>query len=181
MTTVAAEQLADAIENLNETAEATLAGESAEQFADFERYVNEVDTFARELQQSMWASDARATIRRLESGEPLGETDREVIRAFLISDADSYLKHENNVPDWCHELKRLMKELVRRVNLVDRQTIGDFRGVLKDAARLVPDLRNYFEERERITKFEHAMQSLDTPSRAMLARLMKEQLASPRR
>jgi len=181
MTTGATDQLAETLQNLKESAEVALNGESAEQFSDFERYVSEVDAFVREVQQSMWAADARATIKRLETGEPLADADLDVIRTFLVSDAEHYLKHENNVPDWRHELKRLMDDLVRRSNIIDRHTIGDLRGVLKDAVRLVPDLRNYFEERERVAKFERALQSLDTPSRATLARLMKEQLTSSRR
>jgi len=181
MTTVATDQLADTIQNLKESAEIALSSESAEQFADFERYLSEVEAFVREIQQSMWTADARATIRRLETGEPLTDPDRETIRTFLISDAEHYLKHENNVPDWRFELKRLMDDMVRRANMIDRHTIADLRGVLKDAVRLVPDLRNYLEERERVAKLDQALHSLDTPSRAMLARLMKEQLTSSKR
>ena len=74
-----------------------------------------------------------------------------------------------------------MDDLVQRANMTDRNTIGDLRGVLKDAIRLVPDIRNYLEERQRVEKFEQALNSLDGPSRDMLARLIKEQLSSPKR
>ena len=104
-----------------------------------------------------------------------------VIRTFLVADAESYLEHENNYGDWKRELTRLMDDLARRSNMVDRNTIGDMRGVLKDAIRLVPDIRNYLEERERVEKFDNALKTLDEASCDMLARLMKEQLRSQNR
>ena len=181
MTAVAADQIAETMQNLKETAEAALSSESADQLSDLERYVNEVEAYVRESQQAMWADQAGAAIRNLEKGAPITEADKEAIRTFLVCDADRYLAHENNYADWKHEFKRLMNDLVRRANMVDRNSIGDLRGVLKDAIRLVPDIRNYLEELKRLEQFEQALGSLDDSSRAMLARLMKEQLSSPNR
>jgi len=56
-----------------------------------------------------------------------------------------------------------------------------FRGVLKDAIRLVPDIRNYLEERRRVEKFEVALHTFDATSRNALARLLTEQLGSDSR
>ena len=181
MTTAATDQLTETIRNLHEVAQSALANESTEEFCGFEKYVNEVEAFVRETQQAMWAHEADATIKNLDDGTPLTEGDKDLIRTFLISDAESYLKHENNFGDWKRELKRLTDELVRRANVIDRDTIGDLRGVLKDASRLVPDIRNFLEERQRIQKFEAALDSLDTSSRTMLGRLIREQLKSDKR
>ena len=74
-----------------------------------------------------------------------------------------------------------MDDLVRRADTVDRGTISDMRGVLKDAVRLVPDIRNYLEEKERVAKFEGALNTLDDQSRKMLVKLMTEQLTSAKR
>lgn len=181
MTTVATDQLTETMQNLKDAAHAALAAESAEEFCDFEKYVNEVDAFVRETQQAMWAHEAEGAIKTLEKGEPLTPADVNVIRTFLISDAVHYLKHENNFGDWKRELQRLMEDLVRRANTADRDSIADLRGVLKDAIRLVPDIRNYLEERNRVDRFEQALTSLDDQSRHTLVRLINEQLTSDRR
>lgn len=181
MTTTATDHLAESIQHLKDAAQSALNNESSEEFTSFERYLNEVEAYARELQQSKWADEAKATIRRLERNEPLNETDREVLRAFLVSDAVAYLHHENNFGDWVHELGRLLKELEKRADRVDRDNIVDIRGILKDAIRLAPDIRNYFCEKRRVEKFEQAMRTLDQNSCQLLHRLLSEQLRCPNR
>lgn len=181
MSTVATDQLTETIASLTEAAKNVFANDSVDDLESFERYLSEVDAFVRETQQSMWASEAKATLRRLEKGEPLGKPDLDLIRAFLISDAEGYLKQENNYNDWQRELTRLMSELGTRANTVTRESIADMRGVLKDAVRLVPDLRNYLDEKRRVEKFEQALKSLDKPSRELLCRVLREQLMSPKR
>lgn len=179
MPTAGTDQLTETIHSLRDAANTALANESADDFANFERYLSEVEAFVREVQQTMWGDDARATIRRLEKGEPLNDTDHDVIRAFLISDAQGYLAHENNYGDWLRELKRLIDDLETRVNMVDRDSIVDLRGVLRDAIRLVPDIRNYLTEKRRVEKFEQAVDTLDETSRDMLHRILAGKLRSP--
>jgi hypothetical protein len=181
MTMVDTDQLVETVQGLREASQSALAHESAEDFEAFERYLNEVEAFVRETQQSLWANEARATIRRLEKGDALNENDHDLIRTFLISDAQKYLAHENNYGDWLNELQRLIDDLCTRVNTVDRETIADLRGVLKDATRLVPDIRNYLEEKRRVEKFEQALGTLDTSSREMLVRVLREQLRAHNR
>jgi len=181
MTMVDTDQLVETVQGLKEAATSALANESADDFEAFERCLNEVDAFARETQQCLWADEARATLRRLEKGDPLDNQDSDLIRAFLISDAERYLKHENNYEDWVKELKRLVDDLCKQVNMVDRDTIADVRGILKDAIRLVPDIRNYHDEKRRVEKFEQALKTLDKSSRDMLVRVLREQLRSEKR
>ncbi len=181
MPTIDTDQLTDSIHGLKDAAKNALAHESVEDFEAFERHISEVEAFVREVQQSQWANDAKGTIRRLEKGDPLTEADNELIRTFLISDAERYLAHENNYNDWLHELKRLIEEVGRRVNTVDRNSIADLRGILKDAIRLAPDIRNYLEEKRRVEKFEGALGTLDKPARDMLVRVLREQLRSGNR
>lgn len=181
MTQLDTQQLSETIGGLKEAAANALAHQSADDFEAFERYLSEVDGYVREVQQSLWANDARGTLRRLEKNEPLNQTDREVLQTFLISDARSYLKHENNFEDWVSELERLVDGLDKRVNTTDRNSIADVRGILKDAIRLVPDIRNYLEEQRRVERFDQAITSLDQTSRDMLVRVLKEQLRSEKR
>ena len=83
---------------------------------------------------------------------------------------------ENNYQDWVHELDRLLGEIAKRMNAVDRNSVADLRGLMKDAMRLVPSIRNYLEERDRIDRCQHALESLDYRSRELLARILKDDL-----
>lgn len=181
MTQLDTQELSTTIGGLKEAAAHALTHQSVEDFEAFERYLSEVDGYVREVQQSLWANDAKGTLRRLEKGEPLGQSDKDVLQTFLISDARSYLKLENNFQDWVAELERIVDALNQRVNVADKHCIADLRGVLKDAIRLVPDIRNFLEEQRRVERFDQAMNTLDQTSRDMLVRVLKEQLRSEKR
>lgn len=176
MTTVATNELSEAIQELNEACTAAIAGNEVDAFANLETYISNVESYVRETQQALWASEARDAIERLQKREPLTATDKEVIRAFLVSDAEHYVAIENSFPDWIAELKRLTAELTKRAGAIDRESVAEMRGVLKDAIRLVPDIRNYLDEQRRVEKFEQSLQSLDKDARQMLLRLLKDLL-----
>ncbi len=179
--TTQTDQLGDTIQDLRNAADSALNSGTADDFASFERFVNEVEAYARELQQSMWGDEARTAISHLKAGKPLTADDHDVIRAFMISDAQAYLEHENDFNNWISEFKRLVTDLEKRANNIDRDTIADFRGVLKDTIRVVPDIRNFYAEKLRVQKFEEALLSLDDASRKMLAQVMTEQIRSSKR
>ena len=181
MTTMSTDQLSDTIQSLKDSADGAITQPTLIQFEAFETYVAQVESYVREVQQSMWSEEAIQTIHKLEKNEPLETCDLDLLRVFLISDAERYLALENNFTDWTNELSRLMEDLVRRVGSVDRHTIADLRGVLKDAMRLVPDIRNFLDEKQRVAKFENALNDLDATSRKMLIKLLSEQLASVKR
>jgi hypothetical protein len=181
MTTVTADELTETIQSLKDETETALEQQDLEQFIALEKYVSQVESYVRELQQSMWASEATQTIRKLEKGETLDECDQDLLRVFLISDAEHYLSVENNFNEWLTELRRLANDLARRAQTVDRHTIAELRGVLKDAMRLVPDIRNFLDEQQRVVRFKQAMTNLDDQSRKLLVKLLKEQLHSPNR
>ncbi len=181
MTTVSTDYLADAIQDLKQAAQEALEAQTVEEFEAIERRLAETDVLFREAQQAMWVSEAQATLKRLERNEPLGEIDHSVLRAFLISDATSYLSLENDYNDWLNEFERLIGDLEKRVRMVTRESIADVRGVLKDAIRLTPDIRNYLDERTRVARCEAALKDLDRSSREVLAKLLTEQLRSAKR
>jgi hypothetical protein len=181
MSTVDTAQLSETILSLKDAAGSALQNQSAEDFEAFERYLSEVEGYVREVQQSLWAAEARGTIRRLEKGDPLNDADEKLLRAFLVSDAQAYLRHENSFGGWVKELERLIADLSTRVVAADRESISDLRGVLKDAIRLVPDIRNYLEEQRRVEKCEQALKHMDAGSRTLLLSLLKDQLRSEKR
>jgi hypothetical protein len=181
MSTVDTTQLSETMLGLENSAAEALRNQSTDDFEAFERYLSNVEAYVREVQQALWADEARTTIRRLEKGEPLTPADQTLIRSFLISDAQAYLRQENNFADWVRELERLVATLSDKAGHIDKNSIADLRGVLKDAIRLVPDIRNYLDEQRRVEKCEQALHNLDKSSRDMLLRLLKDQLRCGKR
>lgn len=181
MTEVAANQIAETIIALKNSAEQAVTDQCPDRFGLFEAKLNELDTACREIQQDQWQDEAQQAIDHLHDGTPLTEQDTQVIRTFLIADAEHYLAQENNFDDWLAELQRLFNDLAVKSDHLDRDGIGPFRGALKDAIRLVPDIRNFLEERRRVEKFELALHTVDAQSRQTLARLLTEQLRSDTR
>jgi len=179
MSSAATLDLATAVEALSELSERALQDQCVEDFELVERRLNELDATVRELHQSLWASEIKAAIRHLESGQPLTPEDHEVIRTFLVSDAEHYLAQENNFADWVHELRRLLGEITSRLRTVDRNSAGELRGVLKDAVRLAPDIRNYLDDRRRLELFNAGLKEPDSSTCATLARLLRDQLVNP--
>ena len=112
-TTVDTAQLSETIHGLKDAAGSALQNQSAEDFEAFERYLSEVEGYVREIQQSLWAGEARGTIRKLEKGEPLNDADQTLIRSFLVSDAQAYLRQENNFGDWVQQINDGGEDAVR--------------------------------------------------------------------
>jgi hypothetical protein len=181
MSTVETNQLRDVATSLQEWANEAIRKASAEEFERFEKGLNDFEAACREVQQDLWADQAQAAIQRLRDGDPLGDADREVIRAFLVSDAEYYLKLENDFDNWIAELHRLLGDIASRIGNLNRDSVAELRGVLKDAIRLVPDIRNYLEERERVNRCKAAMEDLDSDSRKLLARILEQDLEDPNR
>ncbi len=182
MATVQTNEWVDSIENLRRIASAAIQAESADDFGIVEAQISRIEAGVRELQQEIWADQARVAIDHLEGGEPLTQQDTQVIKTFLVSDAERYLSLENNFNDWVNELNRLLDELAQRVTQLNNpENVADMRGVLKDAIRLVPDIRNYFDEKSRLDRFQQALATLDQPARELLSKILREQLASPTR
>ena len=174
-------EISETIDALVQRAATSLNSQSAEDFEGFERRLSQFGVQIRELQQMMWADEAKTTISNLERNAPLSEADQELIRTFLISDAEHYLEMENNYPDWLEELQRLMDDLSQRAECITRESVGAVRGVVEDAVRLVPQIRNYLDQKRRVQKYHETANMMDGSTRDMLIRILKEQLYSEKR
>lgn len=176
MSQLNAASIKTAIDTLRLTVEAAIRDRSTEDMELVERQISKLDAQVRESQQSMWVVEVRAAIRRLENNEVLSEADLEVVRTFLISDAEQYLALENNYEEWVDELYRLIDEVAHRSENLNRDNIAELRGVLRDMSRVVPDIRNHLDEERRVLLFHNAVRTLDSDARRSLARLLRDQL-----
>lgn len=181
MSAAASMQLSQSVHGLSQRVETALKTSSVDELERFEHQLSELNGLVRELQQGMWADAARDAVARLESNKPLTDADYEVIRIFMVADAEYYLAKESNYDQWLDELRQLIGEMATAATGVTRETIGELRGSLKDAMRLVPNIRYYFEEKQRISRFDAAVHSLDPASRKLMAEILRKQIGNGRR
>lgn len=181
MPTAQTTQLCEFAEAFQNAVSSAMQAQTVEAFDTLERQLAELSHVAREAQQNMWMSGAKQTLANLQKGHPLTPTDQDVIRTFLVSDAANYVQMENNFQDWNRELERLTDDIVSRANTADRDSIGEFRGVLADATQLLPNIRNYLSARQRLQRFDLATGQLDKPTRDALVKILREQIHSDNR
>lgn len=154
---------------------------SAASFEGLEQQVGRLEIEVREMQQALVADDARRALTALKSGKDLTPDQRAVLRALVVGDAESYLHMENNLNEWLTELQRLAGEMHRLAGATSARALGELRGVVRDAVRLLPSIRAYMDEKCRLDRFDSALDNLDDANRQLLVHVVNEMLGSPTR
>ena len=134
----------------------------------------------REAIQKLTSNMIMKIINKLEGGEPLTSEDLEYIRLWLVGDAESYTKMENNFNDWLNEFKRLQDVLNKYEDReLSLEELFKLQGIVEDAIRVSEDIKNFLEKKERIEKFEAAVKNSQNLDREVLAYILKHKLTSP--
>jgi hypothetical protein len=157
-----------------------VASSSAEDFSQVGRKLVSARDRAREDLQELTARDIQPIIKKLENNEALSDGEKNLVRVWMVGDAEAYTKMENDYREWVSEFKRLtgaIRETESKSGSV-LELLNAY-GLLEDAVRLAADIQFFLEEKERIGRFEQAIKSLDRADSKMLADILKEKLASP--
>lgn len=139
----------------------------------------------REAFQARTATQLRVITERIVTGQSLSDADVEIARHWIVGDADSYLRHENNLREWTAEYERLEKVLAgyegRQLHETD---LLELKGILEDAVRVAHDISNHLEKQERVARFDAMFQDpahWSPEDRQRLAGLLRGKLDSPNR
>ncbi len=175
--------LSEAFSGVETLGRSALGRMTVDEFTTFERALSQLDIYLRELVQAHCADAAMVALDHIENGDALTEADRNVIHQLLVADAKAYLDVENNFRDWVDELRRLLADMDARSRAANPSVdqMQEFRGLTRDAIRLVPNIRNYLDEQTRVDKFDASMESMDSQARQTLARLIRDQINRPDR
>ncbi len=96
------------------------------------------------------------------------------MKLWIVGDARSYAKMENNFNDWVNEFKRLKTVLAEYEDKdLSKVQLLNIRGVFEDAARAAADIGNLLEKKERIKKFEEATKSPQGLDREILVDVLE--------
>jgi hypothetical protein len=139
----------------------------------------------REAYQANTATRLRVMTERIASGQVLSDEELQIVRDWIVGDADSYLRAENNIQDWMTEYDRLQGVLAEYEGrpLVEVELL-ELKGILEDAVRVAHDISNHLEKEERVKRFEEMFRdqaNLSRDDRQRLAGLLIGKLESPNR
>ena len=134
----------------------------------------------REELQKLTAAAMQPIIAKLHQNQPLGSAEKDLVRLWIVGDAASFTKKESDFREWLEEFRRLGEA----IQAVDRMPTSlpamlDLHGNLEEAVRLAGDIQFFLEEKERVGRFEQAVQNLSAADAELLAGILQEKLSSP--
>jgi hypothetical protein len=167
------------LEGLSQKMTNAAAGNSAEDYSGISAKLVQSRDRARELLQDLTAQQIKPLIGKLENNQPLTLEEKDLIRLWVVGDAESYAKMEDDYQEWRQEFQRLSQVVAaqegKKPSLPELLTTY---GVLVDAVRVAADIQFFLENKERVQRFEKAVQNLEAADARLLADLLKAKLAS---
>jgi hypothetical protein len=134
----------------------------------------------REAVQQLTAEAMQPIIAKLRKNEPLGLEEKDLVRLWIVGDAEGYTQMENDYREWLEEFQRLGRAIGDQGAAPSAlPEMLNLYGSLEDAVRLAADLQFFLEEKERIGRFQQAIQNLSASDAELLANILQEKLTSP--
>ncbi|MBU0468412.1 MAG: hypothetical protein KKD07_03270 [Candidatus Omnitrophica bacterium] len=171
----------DIIAKIKSQYESASNNPSTTQYWNLSSALDELEGGLREYMQVTTKDQITQIIDRLEAGHVLSSEDVELIKIWLVGDADYYLKMENNYNDWLLELKRLIGEYekIDEENL-DITQASKLRAEALDGIRVLGDIVFFLKQQERLKNFESSVDEIDSQERKLIIDLLRGKIRSPR-
>jgi hypothetical protein len=119
-------------------------------------------------------------IAKLEKNQPLTEEEKQVVRLWVVGDAEGYLKMENNFKEWMEEYRRLQDVIAGYEDKAGSlQEMVEVHGVLEDAIKVADAIAHYIDDKERVTRFNNAMTDLNAQDNKFIAGMLKSMMSMP--
>jgi hypothetical protein len=163
--------------------QAAHAGASADDVGSFYKLsgpLKGLSTVLREDYQRSVAGPIKRVIDKLDDGKELTKEEIDLVESFVAGDAEAYTRLENDFQAWVTELGRVVKVLgdMGTAGLQARALL-DALGEVADAQRVLSDICNYLEEKDRVTRFRRAIaEGIDRTRAKALIDILKRQLES---
>jgi len=155
---------------------------SADAYANAARVWSETEAALREHIQRTTRPNIEAVIRKLRNDQSLTAEEMALVRLWVIGDAESYTRAEQEVHGWMNEVKRLttaLRETVQAAKAMETAPTFHLKALLHDGVRVLWDLHHYLEQQARIKRFQDATQELDAEERRTLIDILVGKIRSP--
>jgi hypothetical protein len=168
------------LQGINKIMENALVNMSNDAFQQVGSVLSNNKNDMREAIQKETSTEMRNIIDNLKNNMAISTKEFELIKLWIVGDAESYTKMENNFQDWLQEFKRLETVLKEYDNKeCSRNDLFKLHGILQDAIRISYDIANFLDHKERITKFEKAASDVSNLDTDVLVRILTAKLQSP--
>ncbi len=143
--------------------------------------LSESKNTVREKFQQETSTQINEIIKKLSGRKSISDEEIKLMKIWIVGDAESYIKMENNFQDWLNEYERLRTVLINYENKnCTAEDLLKLHGILEDATRVNYDIVHFLEKKDRIKKFETAVaDGLDKGGRDVLAKVLSDKLKSP--
>lgn len=158
-----------------------LNAEDSVAYENFDQYIRELQMFAREAFQAKFKDVYPTVLSKLERGDPLDQSEQEMVRLLVVGTAKFYLKHEQDLERWHNELNRLVEEMqqVEALGLDETENFLSLQALCLEVRGILPDITTYYREKERVARFEAAMSGpLDAEAGTVLADVIRNMMTS---
>lgn len=168
------------LQGINKVMENALANMSNDAFQQVGSVLSNNKNDIREALQKETSTEIKNIIDHLKNKRTISTEELELIKLWIVGDAESYIKMENNFQDWLQEFKRLETVLKEYDNKeCSPNDLFKLHGILQDAIRISYDIANFLDNKERITKFEKAASDVSNIDADVLVRILTAKLQSP--
>jgi hypothetical protein len=149
---------------------------------DFTRVGAELVQLKAAAREEIHASTAEAIlgiIQKLENNVMLHPDERQLVGLWVVGDAEGYTRMENDLEKWRGEFHRLSGILESfEGQSPSPQSLVEVHGVLEDAVRLTADISHFLEKKERVERFNSAINNLGPDDARFIASMLKSMLNS---
>ncbi len=178
-TMVECSEVVDSARQLQELTRQAIASQTADAFESLEARFSHFDKLVRTTLQSWSFADVERIAKKLEGGGMLTPAEKEVLREVIAGDASACVTIEDSVQGWVDQLIGLADQICSRSETLEAESVPALRTAIQNALRLLPTLRQYAAERERLERFDHAVSDLSPTARRVLAESLRVRLEHP--
>jgi len=167
------------IDKLQEDCQAALTSGTGSAYSRLSTILEELGGYFQDYMQGLTEDAIRDVIRTLRHGEELKQEDLNLLRLWIIDDAQRYIQGEYNFDEWQKTLRGLLSRISRyKGREADVATSAELRGLIRETARSVADIFYYLQQKDRIVRFEQVSRDLGPKERSLLIGLLEQKIKS---
>lgn len=171
--------LADLVTMTQQHLDNSLGRSTSTSYNNFSQFLTYVKAELREALQKLTAAPVRTIISKLKQKKPLTDSEIGLLRLWIVGDAEAYVMTENNYNEWIDEMKRLVREIQQyKDQTPELDTVVALQGRVVDLHRNLQDIINFLSEKERVDRFIHSTQQIDSEEAHALAAMLERKLQS---
>jgi hypothetical protein len=156
----------------------SVAGRGAEDFNRVRATLATARDEVREALQALTAEAINKILTKLDKQELLAPDERNLVGLWIVGDAEGYTKMEDDFQEWLEEFRRLSGVLESYTGRsLEPQNLVEAYGVLEDAIRVAADIAFFLEKKERLERFNAAINSWTEDDCKIIASMLRSMMA----